>query len=250
MGGSGPGAEPPECCFFCCWRDPNSRVAIWLLTLVLGIGLVCAIGLGVNGRPAGAIIDNRNCVSLSKLQMVAWTLLVLSALATAGVCNVFNLFGSPHLKALAIDIPTELLAAMGIAAVSLTATPIILGMKADQQPAPNAVANTAAKLNLAPETIAPTGKVFGRTNAADASWFDLFNGDEVGNAGSPDLSKIQQVLITTLLLGIYASSLWSMFMGQATFGALPQIGEKFIWLLAISHASYLTYKAAPHTANS
>jgi len=230
------------------YRNPFSRVVVWLATVGLTILLVAVIGLGVNRRPAGAIIDSRNRVSLSKLQMIAWTILVLSALMTAGVSNLFDLFGGTNLRSLLIDIPPELLAAMGIAAVSLTATPAILSMK-DSQPAGSAaLQSTAGKLGLTADQVSTSGQVFGRTSADDASWVDIFRGDEVGNAASPDLSKIQQFLITLLLLAIYGGDIWSMFASEATFHALPLLDDKFVWLMGISHASYLTYKAAPHSS--
>ena len=42
-----------------------------------------------------------------------------------------------------------------------------------------------------------------------------------------------------------------MFIGLSTSAApihaLPALDKSFVWLLGLSHASYLAYKAAPHT---
>jgi hypothetical protein len=186
--------------------------------------LCAAIGRAITHRWDAVLIDGRNRVSLSRLQMIAWTLVVLSALITAAASNL-NL--PDNSTALDITIPPELLAAMGIAAASLAAAPALLTLKgtdADGQPV--AVANASI---------------------AEASWLDMFRGDETGEENTPDLSKIQQFLISLALIGAYAFLLGNMFYSLAAgakFGAFPSLSEGFIWLLGISHAGYLTYKAA------
>ena len=80
-----------------------------------------------------------------------------------------------------------------------------------------------------------------------ASWKDLFLGDEVGNADTPDLGKIQQFFVTALLAGVYLAAIGSMFANDGFIQALPKLSEKFVWLLAVSHGTYLAYKAAPYT---
>jgi hypothetical protein len=76
-------------------------------------------------------------------------------------------------------------------------------------------------------------------------------GEELGNAGSPDLGKIQQLLVTLLLLGIYTAYVYALFAGTAEkITHLPLLDPSFVWLMGISHASYLAYKAAPHTTSA
>ena len=75
----------------------------------------------------------------------------------------------------------------------------------------------------------------------------MLRGDEVGNADSPDLSKVQQLFISLLLVGIYGVAVINTLAGSEKITELPPLHEKFVWLMAISHASYLAYKAAPHT---
>ena len=89
----------------------------------------------------------------------------------------------------------------------------------------------------------------------------MFQGDQEGDKALPDLSKIQQFLITLALVGVYAVSIANMLMDPwppstplpappnpvplgDTFWTLPPLDQNFIWLLGISHAGYLTYKAA------
>ena len=198
----------------------------FLGAMVLLAAELLAVGLLVNGRAIGAFIDNRNKISLSKLQAGAWTVLVLAALATVAV---YNLVGQPEGSGttdLNLSIPGELLLAMGISATSLVAAPALLSLKTDE-----------GKSTLER-----------KDDAHDASWSDLVTGDELGNKDAPDLGKIQQVLITLLLLGLYAGYVYILLSSsQAPIHDLPKLDPSFVWLLGISHAAYLSYKAAPHT---
>lgn len=220
----------------------------WLATVVILMGLLVLIGYALNGRPAGIVIDNRNRVSLSKLQATAWTVLALSGLFAAAAWNLR--LGSSERSPLDIDIPIELLAAMAISATSLVATPALLSLKTGQEPTQAELQDAASVLpSHAVGEITSAGKIFGRSAAEDASWFDLFRGDEVSNVDSPDLSKVQQFLITLILLGVYAAALWASFSRQgpsAPILTLPDFSERFVWLMGISHTGYLAYKAAPH----
>jgi hypothetical protein len=233
-------------------EDPSSA---WLLSLAGMTAFAVVVGVAINRRPAGLVIDNRNRVSLSKLQALAWTLMVLSALTTAVIFRIRLGFADP----VAITLPQELLAAMGISAVSLVAAPVVLSLKSTEDAAPGQAAATAAKLDDGDSGHA-VGKVYARTEAADASWLDLFRGDETGNAASPDLSKMQQFLITVVVLAVYASGLWKAFAGPEYvtdesnaapfFAAFPALSTSMVWLIGISHAGYLAYKAAPHSASA
>lgn len=219
----------------------------WVSTGVLIIGLMMMAGWGVNRRPDGILIDNRNRVSLSKFQAAAWTILVLSALVSAVALNLFNADPTP----IDIQITNALLAAMGISATSLVATPALLSLKAAEAPTAQDVQKAdVATVTPSSSGMEPAGKVFARSDPKDASWADIFRGDEVGNVASPDLSKIQQFLITMVLLGVYAAAIWTLLGKAKTVDSLPVVSDQFIWFLAISHAGYLVYKAAPHSRSA
>jgi len=227
----------------------------WLWSLAGMTAFAMVVGVAINKRPAGLIIDNRNRVSLSKLQALAWTLMVLSALATAAIYRIRLGFEDP----VAITIPQELLAAMGISAASLVAAPVVLSLKSNEEPAPGQVAHTETALGDTGHT-RHVGKVYGRASPKKASWLDLFRGDDTGNAASPDLSKMQQFLITAVVLIVYASGIWKALAGPeyvtdesnaaAFFSTFPALSTSMVWLIGISHAGYLAYKAAPHSATA
>src|SRR5262249_20662514 len=92
----------------------------WLIFLLL-LGSFMAIAAdGINNRRLGALIDERNRISLSRLQMAAWTLLILSAFMAAAIGNVHA--GAPN--PLDIVIPQEVWMLMGITTTSLVGSPL------------------------------------------------------------------------------------------------------------------------------
>jgi hypothetical protein len=215
------------------WADPHARQIAFLAAVALMILEFGLIGRGLARGWFGVIIDARKVMSLSRLQICGWTVTVLSALLVGAA---FNIAGG---QGVGVSLPTELLAAMGISAASLAATPALLSLKADRTPADPALQEQPR-----------TGAV--ATNAAlkDAELADVITGDEVGNAETADLGKIQQLLVTLLLLGLYGVTVWRAFAGQGFVASLPPLDRQFVWLLGVSHASYLAYKAAPHTATT
>jgi len=249
------------------WWGPNAgysgaaTLQVWGITLALTVGFILLVGYGINGRPAGLIIDNRNRVSLSKFQAICWTVLVLSAFGTVAAARMRAGVPDP----LAVDIPPELLAAMGISAGSLIATPALLSLKTTSDASAEQIASAAAGTGTPQDEATAAGRVFGRTTPDAAQWLDMFRGDEVSNADAPDLSKIQQFLITVLILGIYGGEIAHLLLssgaavvtnGKVTTAAtgfllgkdasMPLLSQHLIWLMGISHASYLAYKAMPH----
>lgn len=224
----------------------HPRVAFFV-TLAVLVFSIAVIGMAVNGRPAGIVIDNRNRVSLSKFQATLWTVLVVAALMTIASHNLaLDPVGNP----LDFTIPGELLAAMGISAASFVATPMVLSLKAQSEPAPADARKAAAQMDTSAADPKFTGKLFGRTDPAGASWADMLRGDEVGNAFSTDLSKVQQLFISLVLVGIYGMAVLERLATPAVIDKLPPLNENFVWLMAISHASYIAYKAAPHTRDA
>ena len=225
---------------------PLARGVLFFGVMALMLIELMLFGWLINERPTGAFIDNRNRMSLSKLQAAAWTVVVLSGFATAAAYNIATaMYEGTSITALAITIPGELLLAMGISATSLVATPALLTLKSREAEDDDNLDQAVAKLGPG---IARNGKVLLRATPHHASWSDLVTGDEVGNAGSPDLGKIQQAAITLLLLGCYIAYVYADLAGSAeTIRSLPTLDKSFVWLLGISHASYLAYKAAPHT---
>ena len=64
---------------------PLLAAANWLLIAALITLFMIALGWNLNGKWYGALIDNRNRVSLSRLQISLWTILALSAFLAVAV---------------------------------------------------------------------------------------------------------------------------------------------------------------------
>lgn len=66
------------------WR-PLRPVALWIIIAVLIESLLLALGWNLNGKWYGALIDSRNRVSLSRLQVTLWMVIALSAYLTLAI---------------------------------------------------------------------------------------------------------------------------------------------------------------------
>ncbi len=224
----------------------------WLATLVLLAASIAIAGHGIVGRWMGALIDDRNRISLSRLQMSLWTILVLSAFLTAALTNIAAGQANP----LAIAIPSQLWLVMGITTTALVGSPLIKSYKAGQPVSDDDVAAQASQqktLDLLAKqrsdlTAADNrGRLVVLGSPEDASWSDLFQGEEISNAARLDLGKVQMFYFTLVLLLAYAAALAALF-GRApgNITQLPPLDESMITLLAISNGGYLVNKAIPH----
>ena len=199
-------------------------------------------GLGVVGVPRGAFIDERNKISLSRFQMLAWTIVALSAYGTIVIARIAD---NPT-TALNVQIPATIWILMGISTTSLVGSPLIkstkkeatLVLKKDQQ---DALLKNGGQ---DPETVDVQGQIVANRDIGAASWSDLFKGEEVSNVTHLDLAKIQMFFFTVLLVLSYAIAVGSNLQAGAIDG-LPDVGEGMLALLGISHGGYLMNKAVP-----
>ncbi len=196
-----------------------NRLASWLLILTLFLLFFVVVGHGFTGRAQGLLIDDRNKMSLSRLQMVLWTTLILSALLTVALTNIGQRAPSP----LAIAVPGQLWLLMGISTTSLVGSPLLKSSKMSN------------------------GKIETRDYLEEAEVADLFRGEELSNAGVLDLAKVQMFFFTLVLVLAYAAMLGSLFANNAApITNLPDLDQSMVALLGISHAGYLANKAIPH----
>jgi len=213
----------------------GSTLLTWWIIMLLLVAFVLILGAGINGRWQGILIDQRNKMSLSRLQVLLWTILILSAWITAALWNILQSVPDP----LGINVPGEVWALLGISAASFVSQPLILSVKEDRSP----------------------GRVDTNTVEQEAELDDMFRGDDESNADFVDLSKIQMFFFTIILVLAYGAALSLMLLSPEKFapGAVvppqvplggianfPLLSAGMITLLAISHAGYLAYKAAPH----
>ena len=199
------------------WR--MNELATWLIIVGLFLAFLFVVGHGITGRLQGLLIDERNKMSLSRLQLVLWTLVILSGLLTLALSNIGRSSPTP----LAIVVPTQIWLLMGISTTSLVGSPLLKSNKMAQ------------------------GKIKVREDLHDAEVADLFRGDETSNCNVLDLAKVQMFFFTLVLVLAYAVLLGSLFAHTTSpIGGLPDIDPSMTTLLGISHAGYLANKAIPH----
>lgn len=226
------------------------RLVTWLSILVL-LGMFAVVtGHGVTGLWLGLLIDTRNKLSLSRLQMTLWTVLILSGFLAAVMVNIDN--GQP--EPLAISVPPELWMLMGISTVSLIGSPLIVGIKKNRpasEQEKTQVLEQLARQAIDPVNIAIRGQLVVNQLPESARIADLFQGSETGNAGQLDLGKLQMFFFTLVLLFAYGTALTTLFnTSGAKIVALPVLDTGMLALLAISHTGYLVNKALPHSESA
>ena len=154
-----------------------------------------------------------------------------------------NLHFKHYESAVSVAIPEELWLAMGISVTSLVGSALILENKKVKEP-------TTTRLELIANR---TGVL---VNSQKPSLRDLIGGEEVGNYDRIDLTRLQNLLFTFVLVGTYMATLNNMFATLVTvtpqvqdialnfpIKEFPPLGSSAVALLLISHAGYLAAKA-------
>lgn len=242
----------------------------WLAFTAILLTLFLSVGGSITGHWMGAFIDKRNRMSLSRMQMAAWTVMVLGAYIADALWRVWQDVTDPF----NIVIAPELWMAMGLAAFSAMAAPAIIQRKATGNTNERELRQQLTQLDvtgLHGENVQAVGPIVRKDSPDHAYFSDLFLGEEVGNAATVDLGKLQQFMITLMLLTLYGGALWRAFSkvgennggllvdcvgevaklcaaNEEVLAALPPIDTTFIGLLALSHATYLGFKALPNSA--
>lgn len=231
------------------------RLWAWIGILVLGMLMMVVIGLGISGHAWGILIDERNLMSLARFQAVIWTVFVLSAFVTAALWNI----SLGQSDALAIGVPSQLWALMGISLTSLVGTPLILQQQKRTQPSGGAEAaggghvlthamSTLSAGGLDTSHVESVGLLVVNETRQDASLADSFEGEQVGNVGNIDLGKVQMFYVTVVLVFTYALALVAFFASSSgKITALPPLNSSIVALLGVSHVAYLANKSVPHS---
>lgn len=212
----------------------------WAVTAGIFTIIVFGLGwaLGKGHYVFGILIDDkRNRMSLAKFQLAVWTIVVFSAFSVLmWVKHSVNIYLSAEVWGL-----------LGISVSSMAGAAIIKGTKMDTQPAPTPPppGGVAVPMNLPHGVLAV---------APRPSFSDLFKGDELENQDFVDLSKVQMFFLTFIAVIGYINAMYyyDVINGERTpppgYDAyFPELSSALLTILAISHAGYLTVKAAPHT---
>ena len=242
------------------WFLP-AGVNLVLVTLSLLLMMV-VLGMATTNRPLGILINERNLMSLSRFQMVVWTVLILGAYLTFALARIKAMAAglpgeSPIADALAVQIDWHLWALLGISTTSLVGAPLILSSKKDQQPTDMATQKSAQMANEPAADIDDNkqGTLYANAKVSDAQLTDMFEGDELIDTARIDLAKVQMFYFTIIAAICFFVMVFNlMLQGQAALAAgkpylehLPLLPDGFVAVLGISHAGYLTSKSISRT---
>lgn len=314
-------------------------VALWAIGIAITLILLALAGHQINDQWFGVLIDTRNKLSLARLQITMWTVMVLTAYLTMALARILAMMRDQLTQSQALDIkfPQELILAMGISAASFTGASLIkrtkqaktttieakstpdsaqkrrdqakadfdaaeatLVLKAQDASnkkdaldaataavaaAPDAVAKQAAQESQAVAQTLHNGALQDKDKAAkdheekkkvldaaekdliaineaqgllhrnadpsEASWVDLFRGEEIGNYKLVDMSKVQMLFFTVVVIAIYAAGIVGMLKNSNLLGtgelSFPPFDDTLNALLGISHGTYLSVKAVDHS---
>jgi len=205
---------------------------IWLLCFFLALVLTGSIGKKLTGHVRGFLLDDRNKYSLSQLQVVAWTMVIVSSMAT-----IVLAYGS-----LNIALTGELLALMGISLASLGGSLVIKGQQANSEPTKT---DTAGAPQV--DGVELQGRLAKNHADTQARWSDIFKAEifEEAVTNKLDFGKFQLFLVTLILVVGYVLILFNTDFEQPDGSyKLPELSKEVVTLLAISHAGYLGIKVS------
>jgi hypothetical protein len=227
---------------------PVSRLFSWLLILVLMTLFIVIVGHGLTRRLSGLLIDPRNKMSLSRFQMILWTVIILSGYFAAALYNLSKIYDNP----LAIALQPELWTLMGISTVSLIGSPLIKSSKEFKTPDAAqqefALQRAAVQRGIDKQDLDSRGLLIVNKSIDKASLSDMFATEETGDAGHLDLGKVQMFFFTLVLALSYAVALAIMFDAPPDkILELPTLSQGMLALLGISNGGYLVNKATPRS---
>ena len=190
--------------------------AVVIILLAVFLGYKAQVGTG----PLGILIDGRGRFSLTHLQLVAWTVVILSLIC--GVClgRWFEGLADP----LGFSIPSQVLGLLGVAAGSAVVAGGVKSTKDTTSPQQVAASNEVDKPRLA--------QIFFAEEGAFA--------DQV-----VDVAKFQGFIVTVVLIIAYVGLAIQTINDAGSvekLTALPEFSATFLTLLGISQGTYVLGK--------
>jgi len=234
----------------CAWYVPIGTN--WLVVLGLIIAFFLFAGKSMTGRALGILVNERNLMSLSQLQLVIWTALIISAFFVIAIERIRD--GSDIAAPLAIGVDWKIWALLGMSTASFVGTPLLNANKSAKEPAANsqAVKQAAAQFGEKIEDVNANrdGILYGNGDIQDARFTDLFQGDELANTHLVDVGKLQMFFFTVIVAIAYGVQLYQLI----SYGEilqnnvhLPELDEGLLALMGVSHAGYLGAKSIDRT---
>ena len=207
----------------------------WLILLVVLFVAFLLLGIWINKRPLGILIDARCRMSLSRLQVVLWSWLLISAFLAVAIA----------FKTMNIEMDPQIWALLGISVGSAAGSVIVKGTQTGKEP--------AASVPQTQRNMERQGLLATNANSKDAALDNLFTGEQLGDHAHVDISKVQMFFFSIATVLGYAMILWTFDFDENNKDGVinfPLLSTSLVTLLGISHVGYLTVKAAPKTPTS
>jgi hypothetical protein len=197
---------------------------VWAVMAVVMVVVAVVVSRRIGRGALGVLVDSRGRYSLSQLQVVSWSVVLLSLLAGVFAGRVAAGAADP----LTFRLPPELLGALGITIGS----------------AFTALAVKASKDDTRPETIAANDAGL---EPRLAQIFLVEQGEQADKA--IDVTKYQNFWITLLVLVGYVSTVVSAVGRSDSLADFdpPGFSGTLLALLGISHAAYIAGKLPNHS---
>ena len=212
----------------------------WIVAMIGLTMFTLVVGRGVTGVWKGAFVDERLRMSLSRLQMLTWTIVIVAALGTMAIARA----QADPVNAMDIAVPPTVWALLGISMTSLIGSPLIKNSKTESTAAvdPARAVQLLTAMGKDVGQVKVEGHVVKNTSIDDATFADLFMGEYVETFTQLDIAKIQMFFFTILLVLAYAIAVGKTLLTDPSLAALPDVGSGMLPLLGISHAGYLLSK--------
>jgi hypothetical protein len=191
----------------------------WLVSALVIVLLAVVIPSRLGTQ--NVLRDARGRYSLSRLQVMVWTVVLLSLISGMA----FGRFAAGQVDVAGFQIPEQVLTLLSISVGSGVVAAAIKVVKSTNRP----------------DSIAayPMGAERGR-------WWEMLTAEEGASAGrSVDLAKFQNFVITILLVLLYVAQAVAALKAvdnPAGIAGLPAFSDAFLVLLGVSHAGYLLGK--------
>jgi len=241
---------------------------IWTIVAAVAV-LAIAAGVGLSKRKTifGVLVDGRGKYSLSRLQILLWTALIIG-----------GYFGIAFPKLEFVDIPAEVLGLLGVSlgsavvSTAIKANQMLAGQTEDEEQRSRHIATSAQNEMLRllgmdhPESLSPDEKSALLAHLSEdeltelnrqveikrkPSWMDMFSQEQKGKEDLIDIGKLQMFAWMVIALVIYGA----MLVKQLTLPPLqvqqltdlPNITGTILALMGISQTAYLGMKLPSQT---
>lgn len=221
------------------WSWAVSAAVLVALAVVLGLRVSLPPG-NVRPKPLwlGILIDNRGRFSLNRLQLIVWTIVVISLIAGVFFGRLIEGVAQP----LEFTIPGNVLGLLGISVGSAVTVATIKSNKAVTASAPSMPAPAPEVVAAAPNGRAETKLATYQATGRAPFLGQVFMAEEGAYADDVvDAGKFQGFAITIVLVVAYVAMAISAISDAASatnVTALPDLKGTFLVLLGISYTGY------------